>query len=123
MARANEHDMELLHSAMCSYFLKLIGGEIPEVVEVTRTTRDDETGETATAKTWEETGFMVRPSAGEVAVMTKFLKDNAITGAVAGDGALADLEKQLQQRHQRRGPINERELKLALKEMGGDLLQ
>jgi hypothetical protein len=50
MARASEHEMELLHGALCGYFLKLIDGEIPELVEATIIKTDTETGEQTTYK-------------------------------------------------------------------------
>jgi len=124
MARANEKQMEELHGALCSYFLKLIGGQIPELVERTTTIRDEETGAEHSQKAWVETGFAVRPSAGDLAVMAKFLKDNAITGVVADGTELSDLEKKLAERHARRGKLpTAGDVKQALKEMGSDLLQ
>lgn len=118
--RASETSMESLHGALCGYFLRLINGEIPELVKVTK--RDEETGENTTE--WEATGLMVRPGAGDLAVMAKFLKDNAITGAIADGGGLSELEKKLAERHKRRGKLpTEADVKAALKEVGGNLLQ
>jgi hypothetical protein len=114
--------MEDLHGALCGYFLKLIDGKIPELVERTVTKRAED-GTESTEKTWVETGFMVRPSAGELAVMAKFLKDNAITGVAAEGSELSELEKKLAARHARRGKLpTEADAKQALREMGSDLL-
>ena len=122
--RANEKSLETLHGALCSYFLKLIDGQIPALVEATVSKLDAETGETTTYKSWVETGHMLRPTAGEVAVMAKFLKDNAITGPAIEGGALSELDKKLAQRQARRGAIpNARDVKDAIKELGSDLLQ
>lgn len=116
--------MESLHGALCGYFLRLLGGEIPELVKVDKTTTDPETGTVTNTSEWVETGLMVRPSAGEVAVMAKFLKDNAITGVVAAGSELSDLEKKLADRHARRGKLpGAADVKQALKEMGSELLQ
>lgn len=124
MAKANESDMEGLHGALCGYFLKLIGGEIPELVEATVTKTDPETGEVTTYKSWTKTGYMIRPSAGEVAVMAKFLKDNAITGAAVKGSELSELEKKLSEMHSRRKrPPTERDVKDAMRELGNDMLQ
>lgn len=122
MARANEGSMENLHGALCGYFLRLIDGQIPGLVERTTTEKDGD-GNEFTQKTWVETGFMVRPSAGELAVMAKFLKDNAITGVVAEGSELSELEQKLAERHARRGKLpTAADAQQALKEMGRDLL-
>lgn len=116
--------MEELHGALCGYFLKLIGGQIPELVEATVSRVDAETGETTTYKSWQETGFMVRPTAGEVAVMAKFLKDNAITGPISDGNELSDLQQKLNERHQRRGALpTARDVREAMKELGNNLVQ
>ncbi len=123
MARSTEIEMDALHGALCGYFLRLIRGEIPELVKET-TSEQDEDGVTVSSSKWVETGLMVRPGAGDLAVMAKFLKDNAITGAIAEGGDLSELEKQLAARHARRGKLpTAADVKAALKDMGGDLLQ
>lgn len=120
MARANETQMSELHGALCGYFLKLIGGQIPELEK--RPRKDEDTGETVIE--WVETGLMVRPGAGDLAVMTKFLKDNAITGVAVDGSQLSELEKQLAERHKRSGRLpTEADARLALREVGGDMLQ
>jgi len=111
--------MDELHGALCSYFLKLIGGQIPDMQEVVVT--DSETG--GVTKTWKASGLMVRPGAGDLAVMAKFLKDNAITGAAAEGNELSELEKQLAARHKRSGRLPTAEdAKQALAEVGSKLL-
>ena len=123
MAKANELDMEGLHGALCGYFTKLLAGQIPELVERTTTTRDED-GAEHTQKSWVETGFMVRPSAGELAVVAKFLKDNAIVGVAVVGSELSELEQQLAQRHSRRGKLpSERDVKEAMREIGSSLVQ
>lgn len=120
MARATESSMEALHGALCDYFLKLINGEIPELVKTIK--KDEETGEAIAV--WTNTGLMVRPGAGDLAVMAKFLKDNAITGAMVDGSGLSDLSKALAERHARRGKLpTTSDVAAAMKELGGDLLQ
>jgi len=115
--------MEVLHGALCRYFNKLLAGEVPELVERTSVTKD-ESGAEHTQKTWVESGFMLRPTAGEVAVMAKFLKDNAITGVAEEGSGLSELEKQLNERHQRRGKLPTKDdVARAMKEIGSDLIQ
>jgi hypothetical protein len=100
--------MDLLHGALCGYFLKLIDG-----IEQTKVDADGVV-----------VNFTAYPSSGELAVMAKFLKDNAITGSVGGDGDQEKLEAALAQRHQRRGKLPTlNDAKQALREMGSDLLQ
>lgn len=124
MARADEKSMEALHGALCSYFLRLIGGEIPELTEATVTKTDADTGEVLTYKSWTETGYMLRPSAGEVAVMAKFLKDNAITGVAVQGSELSALEQKLAEKHARRGKLpTARDVKDAMREIGDGLIQ
>lgn len=115
--------MEELHGALCGYFLKLIAGEIPELTEATVTKTDPDTGEVSTYKSWVETGYKLRPSAGEVAVMAKFLKDNAIVGAAVEGSDLSALQKKLAEKHARRGkPPTTRDVQDAMREIGGELL-
>lgn len=124
MAKANEAAMDNLHGALCGYFLKLIGGEIPELTEATVSKTDPETGEVSTYKAWVHTGHMLRPSAGEVAVMAKFLKDNAIVGVAAEGSELSDLQTKLAERHSRRkGLPTKRDVADAMRELGTDLIQ
>lgn len=119
--RATENSMEQLHGALCGYFLKLLGGQIPETELVDD--KDPESG-AVTGKRIVETGRVVRPSAGEVAVMAKFLKDNAITGAIADGSGLSELEQKLADRHARRGKLpTPADVKQAMKDLGDNLLQ
>ena len=108
-ARASEKDMEALHGALCGYFLKLIAGIERKAL--------NEHGELVVVET-------LYPSSGELAVMAKFLKDNAITGAIAGNGELSELEKKLAEKHQRRGKLpTQRDVQDAMRELGNELLQ
>lgn len=120
MARASETSMEELHGALCGYFLNLINGRIPELVKVIE--KDADTGESIAV--WKNTGLMVRPGAGDLAVMAKFLKDNAITGALVDGSGLSELSTKLAERHARRGKLpTAADVKDAMRELGGDLLQ
>lgn len=124
MARASENSMEELHGALCGYFLKLIAGQIPEMVKEDRTLTDPETGEITKTVEWVATGLAVRPGAGDLAVMAKFLKDNAITGAVVEGSELSDLEKALADKHIRRGKLpTAKDAEQVMRELGRDLVQ
>ena len=115
--------MEALHGALCGYFLKLIGGEIPEMVEATVTKTDPETNEVTSYKSWVETGLKLRPTAGEVAVMAKFLKDNAIVGAAVEGSDLSALQKKLAEKQARRGALpTSRDVADAMREIGNGLV-
>jgi hypothetical protein len=124
MARASEPRMEELHGALCDYFLKLIGGQIPELVKETSIERDQETGAELVSSKWVETGLFVRPGAGDLAVMAKFLKDNAITGPATEGSTLSELEKQLAARHKRTGKVpTTADVVAAMRDMGSELVQ
>lgn len=119
-AKASERDMEVLHGALCGYFLALLGGKIPETELMDTYDADGK----AAGKRIVETGRVVRPSAGEVAVMAKFLKDNAIVGVAVEGSELSELQKKLAQNHARRGKLpTPADVQQAMKDMGTDLLQ
>jgi hypothetical protein len=116
--------MEELHGALCDYFLKLIGGKIPELVKETVTEQDEKTGIERVTSKWVETGLMVRPGAGDLAVMAKFLKDNAITGPATDGSTLSELDKQLAARHKRTGKLpTKADVAAAMRDVGSDLIQ
>lgn len=124
MSKASEKSMEELHGALCGYFLKLIGGKIPELVKQTVIKKDDKTGDEIVTSEWVETGLFVRPGAGDLAVMAKFLKDNAITGVAEEGSELSELEKQLATRHKRSGRLpTKADVEQAMRDVGSDLIQ
>lgn len=116
--------MEELHGALCSYFRNLLAGNIAEMVKRDVRSTDPETGAVTETSEWVETGLAVRPSAGELAVIAKFLKDNAITGVAAEGSELSELDKALQRKHATRGRLpTEKDVAEAMKELGSDMLQ
>jgi hypothetical protein len=109
VTRASDKDMDALHGALCGYFLKLIAGIERKGL--------NEYGELVVLET-------MYPSSGELAVMAKFLKDNAITGAIVGDSALTELQEKLADKHRRRGKLpTTKDVEQALSELGRDMLQ
>lgn len=105
---ASEQALGALHEKLANVLSDMLDDQ-----EVTKPTGKDADGNVITVT---ET---IKPSAGVLAVAAKFLKDNSIFADPDQSGAMSEFEQKLN----RRGKPSKQDLKDAMNEVGGQLLQ